>query len=68
MSFLAYDGSSLTGEGLRLYEVSNVRGLLRLSQFWKYHLHLTMGRPIIVLNKVWGHPHNNSQHNERGES
>lgn len=46
MSFLFIDTADILNT--RLDEISSIRGVIKLLQFWKYHLHLTMGRPIIM--------------------
>ena len=54
MSFLCFDGPRLTNYQYELYEVSAIKGLCRLCMPWKYYLHGTFGRPLIVRLGVWG--------------
>jgi len=53
MKFLCFDGATLINHDYEFYEISFWQGIKRLLQP-KYRLHRTMGRPIIVINKVWG--------------
>ena len=53
MSFLCFDGVTLSDHSLKFYEISNTKGIFRLIKPWKYYLHSTMGRPIIVSTGVW---------------
>lgn len=54
MTFLCFDGRSLVNDSEPLYKIGLLAGILRLLQPWKYYLHHTMGRPIIVRTALYG--------------
>jgi len=53
MSFLCFDGRTLTDQRYELYEISFIQGVKRLMQPWRYYLHGTMGRSLIVRTGIW---------------
>ena len=54
MTFLAFDGRSLADTSHPLYEIGALVGVLRLLQPWKFRLHGTLGRRVIVRTALYG--------------
>lgn len=53
MPFLCFDGVTLADNKQELHEVGFFTGVGKLLQPWKYYLHTTMGRPLIVRTGIW---------------
>jgi len=50
---LAHDGDSVFQYEYPLYEITKIEALKRLLRPWRYRLHKTMGRSVIVRRGAW---------------